>query len=486
MPMLNVNLIIAWDGTNWDDESEYLVTASGNFSLRAPGDFLVAGSGNVDQAVINLASINGRYVSYLDNYEFYQKHVRLEVSLDGGDFARVFSGAIDRAELSAPNATNVSMLTLHCTTQEGPYLQRKFNLPMSTFRELASSPVTETEWFNILYNGASIPNPLTRVFDPGLVTIPWLWADDESALEECWAAAAACGGVFYSNLLGHSVYRNASWVAKNISDIKETFARDPVGAEVTYVSAEIDYNQDNLYADVTVEVSSRQINEPELVWSPEDYERLIVPAEGELKVIATYDDPVYEILSFDWEATTEMGTPFNPAELSVVRTDYAQKSELVFTNTHDYEPALIRYFRITGQPVTGRTTFEFKAASSEAYWNDKDRRTRSVRSNVYIQTPAQGQFVADIVLAESQLPRPIIRLNGVPGKQSRFIGDTVRIRDTRMRTALITGQIIALGWQIGTTYQHTVTVHDYGSVYSAAPYFILNTDTVGGARKIFY
>jgi len=498
MRNFNVMLEISWDDQAWDLESDYLVSAGGTFQFRAPGDFIASGGGSLDQADIVLANVADRYLPYLANQYFYQKHVRLYVSTTvngvATDMLKIFTGAINSARLNTPTGSAGSMLTLSCTSEEGPFLQRKYDLLQSRFKQFADSNITEADWIDVLLEGTPLTRPNPK--DEGLINIPWLWADDESILEECWAVAAACGGIFYSDLDGWATYKNASSLAKDVTVPVETFARTgTAGTYTPYSSATLDLNQDELYSDVVVEVSTRHIDEEDLLWEPEEYERLVVPAGGgKLTVIATYDDPVYQINNFEYEITTEMGTPFDIGAPTMVH--YAQKSEITFTNSHAYYPALIRYFRVTGVPVTGRTAFEFKASSILPYWTDvipssggqlrRQRRTRSVRGNNYVQTQMQGQFLADLILAESEAPRPIISLNGVPGKQTRFIGDVVEVVDTRLGVNF-KGRILSLSWTLGTTYEHSLTIQSFGTVYANAPYFVLNsTDQIGPSSKKMY
>jgi hypothetical protein len=357
------------------------------------------------------------------------------------------------------------------------------NQEIGDFRLFYDIPSTEVDWFHFLLNKtAATMHGLVRYFDPGMVIIPWLWSDDESALEECWAAAAACGGVFFTDVYGYVIYHNAATIAKNANTPVEALSR----TAGSFGAGSITLNQDELYSDVTVEVSTRSIAEEEIIWSPEEYENLAVPANGTLTVLATYDDPIYLITKFEWESANSAGYNMD-SYTSVVRKDYAQKSELIFTNTHPTDTSYIKYFRIFGYPVSGNTTFEYTASSVRSFWADRGRRNRSIRQNPYIQTPVQARFLADLVLAESEKPRPILQLSSIPGNPFRFIGDVVSVTDASMFTGTIIGQIESMSWQIGITYTQDLTIRGYGGVYGSN-YFKLNDSAslLGGARIIFY
>lgn len=481
MGTLQAQLLIAWDGVSWTDESEYLVSATGTFSFAAPADFLVSGGGIVNSANITLSNAADRYVARMSALDFFQRHVRLAVNVGSG-MERIFSGVINGVQMTAPNPGTASQLVLQCQTMEGPYLQRKFDLSLADFVAMHTSPNTEREWFQLICDRLSIP--LTRVFDTGMVNIPWLWADDESALEEMWKAAAAAGGVIYTNVLGHLVYKNASSIAKDIVAPKETLSR----TANSYSIATLDVNQDDLYSDVVVEVSTRSISDVEQLWTPEDYADLVVPPLGSLVVNAVFDDPAYSIESIEWEAKSSSGGSMT-SSVTMTHEDFAQKSKITFTNANSSTAAIIPYIRVNGSPVSGRVSFERTANSVNSFWTNRDRRTRSVRSNVYIQTPVQGKFLADIILAESEVPRAIVQLNGLPGKPSRFIGDVVVIQDTRVKTTNIVGQIEQMSWSLTNTYQQSITVQDFANIYPYANtpgYFIVGTDAVCGAERLFF
>lgn len=474
-------LLVSWDGVSWIDESNYLVSANGTFAFSAPADFLISGSGTVNQASITLANTADRYVAKMSALDFFQRPVRLSVNIGAG-MERIFSGIINGVQMTAPSPGTASQLILECMTMEAPYLQRKFDLSLADFVYMHNNPNTEREWFQLIC--ARLGIPLTQAFDTGMVNIPWLWADDESALEEMWKAAAAAGGVLYTNVLGHLVYKNASSVAKDIIAPKETLSR----TANSYSMATLDVNQDDLYSDVVVEVSTRSISDTEQLWTPEDYADLVVPPSGSLVVNAVFDDPAYSIDGIEWEAKSSSGGSMT-SQVTMVHEDFAQKSKITFTNSNTGTAAIIPYIRVNGSPVSGRVSFERTANSVNSFWTGRDRRTRSVRSNVYVQTPVQGKFLADIILAESEVPRAVVQISGIPGKPSRFIGDVIVVQDTRLKTTSITGQIENMSWSLGNTYTQSIRVQDFAGVYPYANtpgYFIIGTDQVCGAERLFF
>lgn len=482
MGTLLANLLISWDGATWTDESDYLVSANGTFSFSAAADFLISGGGIVNQATIVLSNANNRYIPNVSGLDFFQRHVRLGVD-QGAGVKRIFSGVIHGVRLTSPNPGTASQLVLECHTMEAPYLQRKFDMTIADFNYLHRVAATEYEFFDLIIR-IRLATDLTLAFDPGTVSFPWLWLDDESVLEECWKLAAACGGVMYTNVLGHLIYKNATSGANNVLNPRETLSRNAN----SYSISAMDMNQDDLYSDVVVEISTRSIGDTEELWLPEDYADLVVPPNDSLVVNATFSDPAYSITDVEWEAISNAGTSMT-SSVSLTRVDYAQKSQLTFTNLHATAQAIIPYIRVHGVPVVGRVSFERVANSTSAFWNTRDRRTRSVRQNAYVQTPVQGKYLADIILAESEEPRTVVTLSGLPGDPDRFIGQTVRIQDSRLKNVDIVGQIEHMAWQLTQTYQQTITVQDFGNIYMYAPYFTLNSATngvIGGTRKVFY
>jgi hypothetical protein len=490
MPILDRKLEISWNGVDWKDvngqpngEEDYLLSASGSFRFFSPTSFFLSGAGTVDSAIISLANVAGRYNSIINDASFLQRHVRLSVDIGAG-FERIFSGAIEAASLSATTSTEVGILTLRCVTQEGPYLQRKISTAMSDFETFCGSPVSETDWMNYLLD--KLGSPLTRSFDRGIMILPWLWTDDESVLDECWAVAAACGGVFYTNRLGHVVYENASNLAKNIDTISETFTRSTNG----FSDAQLSVDQDNLYSDITVAVNFRHVASPQIVWSPDEAEDLVIPPSSVPRTIeVTFDDPVVRLDgNVEFEAVSAGGEPMTFYFVNVAVTKYAQRMQLKFTNTHPHDCAYIKYITVRGFPVIGSPAFEHTESvpAGDTFWDNKDRRTRSVRDTLYVQTMQQAYFLSSLMLADSSSPRRVISINDIPGKPTRFIGDIVTVRDSTILTTDIVGRIEEMSWRLDLIYAQSVVVRDFGEMYSAAPYFIVGTHTIGGPRKLFY
>lgn len=290
MGTLRAQLFVYWNGVSPSDESAYLVSATGQFSLQAPADFLTSGGGTVNQATINLANPADRYIALLSTLDFFERKVELSVSFnEGTTFQRIFTGVIRGVQMTAPNPGTASQLVLQCVTMDGPYLQRKYDMPIADFKGYHTTNTTESQFFTSMLNKINPSFP--RAFDTGTIVLPWIWLDDESVLEEFWKIAASCGGVVYTDVNGTLIYKNASSIAKLINTPSETLSR----AANSYSMGTLDVATDDLYSDVVVEVSTRVIGDVEELWSPEDYADLVVPPSGTLVVNATFDDPVYEL-----------------------------------------------------------------------------------------------------------------------------------------------------------------------------------------------
>ena len=54
-------LYVAWDGTNYIDESAYLIDAQGDVRYVAPYSSLVGGAGITDQMTFTLDNASGRF-----------------------------------------------------------------------------------------------------------------------------------------------------------------------------------------------------------------------------------------------------------------------------------------------------------------------------------------------------------------------------------------------------------------------------------------
>lgn len=476
MPSVAYKLYVAWDKTNYIDESANFISATGTFRLTPFNQFASANSGTVDSAHIVLRYAS-TYRTALTNGTVVQSPVRLDVSINGGPYNRIFTGVVTSAAARSITAKSAGEIDLRCNTLDYNLLQRKLNTTQAEFKALYGAGATETTWFNSIITAAG--SNITTDFDPGIVHIPWLWADDESALDEMWQAAAAAGGMLYCTRTGVLTYRNISSVGQLVSQSPTVISRNSGHFGASTIST----NDSNLYSEVTVQAAPRFLGREELLWQSDEQnaDPQIAP-QSTLVITATYDTPVYSVSSIEWEAATANGEAAGASVTLSSVVHYAAKSIYTFSNSSS-TPAFLKFLRVSGYPVQGAPIIEYKAVKTP--WTLQPR-ARSMYDNPYVQSTYQAKLIADVILEESSQLRPVVYLSHMPGNTARFVGDVVQIQDSQLLSSNVTGQIELISWRTSPRFEEDIVVRSFGTTFQYSPYFIIGTDSVGGARRIFY
>lgn len=200
-------LYVAWDGTNYTEETNYLISAQGDVRYVTPYSSLVSGAGITDQMVLTLDNSTGRFsplntsgalYANISSGGMYMRPVRLDVSINGGtNYYRVFTGVLKLPGAQSPTWQETSVVTLDARSRDELLLNKRQSTTQDVFASDVNAPDTEDEiignYITEVGNGFTFDD---LDLDAGLVQIPFPWMDDESLLEEMWLIAAACGGAF--------------------------------------------------------------------------------------------------------------------------------------------------------------------------------------------------------------------------------------------------------------------------------------------------
>jgi hypothetical protein len=487
-------LKIAWDGTTYVDETAYLITARGEMKLTAPGSAIMSPRGIVDSMTLTLLNakdaITGRRFSplntssplfaYLSGGEAYHKPVTFEVSIDGGAYVYVFTGVIKIPREGVPTPKGEATITVECRSVDEQLLNLKISTSQVKFFDNYEDGVTEGEIITQWLTHADVGwDAADTEIDNGLFIIPWSWLDDESVLEECWTLAAAAGGRLYANPEGKIVYENAThWLQHVVAS--ETLTRD------NYRDLRIRYDDSDLFSDVTVEASPRAPDDQMVLWEPENEE--MVTAGGTLTVTARLKYPAYTISGIAYEAVTLGGANISN-DVSCVHTNYAQRVEMVFTNANATYGARLYKLQVQGRPVVGAPMLEEKRLSEATFWDTRIRRNRSLRSNVYIQTRAHAAAVSEFLRDVHETPRLFYNLTQVLGLPARRLGNRITINDSEVMSAARDAFVIGIQWTFSKSgFTQDIELVDAAAIYQYTldEYFIVSTDELGSAKRLFY
>jgi hypothetical protein len=490
-------LYIDWGG-GFVDETAYLVTARGEYKIAAPGSAIMSPRGIVNSMSLTLlnekdASTGRRFsplntagplYAYIQGGGAYHRPVQFDVKIDSGSWVRVFTGVIKIPREGVPTPKGESTITIECRTVDEQLLNLKISTSQAKLVANNSDGVTEADIITQWLDHYQVAWPVDkREIDTGLFVIPWAWLDDESALEEIWTLAAACGGRVYATQTGAIAFENmAHWLTHDTPI--ETLTRDD------YRDLKIRYEDTDLFSEVTVEASPRAPDDATVLWEPENEEQ--VPAGGTVTITARLKYPAYAISGISFEGVTLGGTNIT-SDITCTHVDYAQRVELTFVNANATYAARLYKLQINGQPVVGAPILEEKRTSTAPFWANRIKRNRSVRSNVYVQTRAHAAAIAEFLRDTHQAPTLVYNLTGVQGKGLRTLGERIRILDSEVMTgtyasgrdAFITG----LQWSFSPQgFWQDVEAIDAAGLYqyTLAQYFIIGSDTLGSSKRVFY
>lgn len=489
-------LFIAWNGTNYQDESARLLSVQGDHKLTAPDAAPTAGRGQVDRCVLELQNVDGRYSSlnsagalftYLQDGGAYNRPMYLECSIDGGGtYARIFTGVVKLPQESSATSQGIAAVKIDCRSRDELLLNQRASTHISDMATWNKAGYDEGDIIKAWLDQAGFGN---YVLDNGLFLILWPWLDDESPLDEVWNLAAAVGGRFYCDPDGVARYENAThWLKAPHIYVQETLTRADFQGLVA------NYSDADLYNTVTVEASSRFVDAPTQLWEPD--EPVVVPPSSSKKIRAKLRSPAYSLDAPVYKASTAGGIDIT-ANVAVSVDSYVQRVDLVVTNTNAAYAAYVQPFYLTGRPLVGGPTQEESRTSLEngynaAWWTARSSaRTKTIRNNPYIQSRAHAGSLALFLLHRCERARVAYKVTGVPGKPGRRCGDRVTITDARLTSTSRDVFITGISWRLnGSGFVQDLECVDAAQLYPySGSYFVIGTNRVGvggGADRIFY
>ena len=489
-------LYVDWDfDTTYTDESAYLESARGDMRLTPPDDAITGGSGIVSSMSLILRNPSGRFsplrtdgalYSYLANGGGYHAPCYLEVSVNGGtNYYRVFTGVLKLPQESTLTTRENPLITIEARSREETLLQRRESSTIGAFQQWHETGAEETDYIYSWLSDYGISGG-DITLDPALFRIPFAWLDDESPIEEAWNMAAACGGRLYCDPDGEFIYENlAHWeTATRSTTSQATFTRDSFGG------LSIRYDDGEMYNVVTVEAAPRALGSADVVWEAD--EMIGVEPGATLPFTARYDTPCFTVTGYDYAARTAGGWDAT-SSVSASVTYYAQRAEFSFTNSGN-EKAYLTSFRILGVPVVGAPEQEQSRNSTDngvnaAFFTTRGTRTKSIRGNPYIQTPAHASTLAQFMLRRLERPRVTLMLSQCAGVPSLRLSDRITVTDastlSSSQYAIVTGVAWSLSLRGGFT-QDIEAVQVSNLYPNTGNYFVVGTHALGSSRKVFF
>jgi len=488
-------LYVAWDGTNFTQETSRLISATGENRLTPPDQAGTSSKGIVDKCSLELDNHDGRYSALnsagalyanLQNGGAYHAPMYLEVSINGGtNYYRVFTGVVKIPQETTVTSRETGMVRIECRSVDELLLARRTSTTISNMQ--ARTGYMDGQHVAAWLDDNSIAG---YTCDAGVFNVQYAWLDDESILDEIWNMASACGGRFYADPDGQLRYEDIThWLKSPHTTSQETLSRDD------YAGLAVNYADSDLYNVVTVETSPRFIDAPDKLWTPDEV--VSVAPSSTKKITARLRSAAYSIDAPDFKAATGGGWDIT-SDVTVSPTLYVQRVELSITNANTTQTAYVSPFQLTGRALNGGPTQEESRNSADngsnsAWWTAvRGTRTKAIRGNAYIQTRAMAGSLALFLLNRCEYPRLTYKLQGCPGKPTRRCGDRVTIDDSEMMSATRDVFVTAISWRLNNSgFQQDLEAVDCLQLFPLTSYAIVGTNKVGSAGNslalpIFY
>lgn len=493
-------VIVWWDGITPTDETAYFVSASGGAALTPPERMIAGGQGQVDSCTIVLGNHTRRFSrrnttgALYDHISagVYLRPVTVSVTVNGVKH-RLFTGVLRDMSESLSTTKQAGTVSLDCRSRDELLLQDRRSTPLADYLAGSGAAHTEDHHIEALLALAGLADGTDYVsqawaeahpgtpptIDPGIFPIRYVWADDESVLEEIWALTAASGGWFYADHLGVLHYHNICAVLP-AQLAKQYGALTTLELDETQVAGlELDWPAEELYGEVTVEVSPRSPGQVEEIWTPED---VVIVQPGETKTVwARLDSALVAEPVLSWAAYTAGGLAL-AAGVTVTPTYYAQRVKLVIANTGT-AAAHLNTLALTGQTIQGGRAVEVTEASDLPFWISRATvRKRTLRSNFYVQHETQARTLATYLLARQERETLTVDVPGVDRPDVRLAHPVSIEYMTGVPAAgAITGLVQAVDWTLDRGgYRVDMTILETGSLFGGVTaWFVLGSATTG-------
>jgi hypothetical protein len=417
-------LSISWDDSNWTACDAANLTYSSTFTN--PGDPLISiGSGvetfiefdllNDDGALSTLKREND------GNPVLYNKKVKLDYGFLGTNKVRVFEGRITDFTETAKGEY------IHVTAKD----YGKTNLAQRRASTQILSNKRVDEWLETLANAANMT--LTR-HGYGLLTIPFVWLEDESILEQMIKAAQAEGAIVYVGTDGNVHYVSPLFWA---TDPTHSTSQWSLNANTDFETLTLKGRERNQYDNIYITYQNRYLGLNKEVYTLDRY--IVIPSAppgggtGSTRVTFKFTEPMYSLHEVSFTVTDSVGQDMTSnitwnGRPSPSENDgylYAQHWDMTIDNNDPKRNAYLLKLRIIGRPVLGGPDEEYKTAGGT------DNRVYRIASNEYIQTEEQAKVLAELLKDRFvDNPRLIVNLTGVKPNPLLEVGDFITLTES--------------------------------------------------------
>jgi len=454
---ISYTLEIQWDGSNWTNESQYLMSLSGAFELVKPSESFLNGRPIIGEHQLILWNETSRFSDYNGSSSIFahitkgayeRKKVRLSVTIEGVT-SWVFKGQIKRIDESFVERT----VTIVCRDPL-EWLKTKVSSAMilnEPAHEVIARYLTDaglddgTDFVSVA--SGTVGNPAT--IDFFTQSIPYVWLDDEAVWDELSEVVRSLGGRVQVRSDG-KVYVEADWhwatgsftpivtfTLSNAGDILPTFI-------------------DKEHADeIIVEYSERVMGSTDTeLWK---LPKAVYVYPGKTEVIeARFQWPAVVVKALaDYSLVDISGKDLSASGASLTMQSYGQRSIITLTN-NSTSVCVLAALKVYGTPLLGLPSQQIKLRDNALQYS----LTIEERSNFYIQTRAQAQALANVLQWLNKDRKRLYTISKIQGKPEYEPGKRVAINAGLLSVA---GIIVHVGYQgktgeSGSSFSQTLRI----------------------------
>lgn len=244
-----------------------------------------------------------------------------------------------------------------------------------------------------------------------------------------------------------------------------------------------DYDSAELATEIVVETAPRAPIEAGVLYSLE--RAITIPPASSVVFDVRFQAPaitVDDLQETDFYLCTAGGHPMRQY-CTVSVTEYAQRATVTIANAHTTMAADLVMFQLRGTPLGGAPSEEVvQDVTTPAV---SHTRTRSLRENQYVQSAPMARGLASYLADRYEKVIPVWALQLKPGASLPHLelGDRVTFSDGLTVSTARDGFITGIRWRFdGAGYNQTLTILDGEDLYSGGPYFVIGSTALGSGE----
>lgn len=459
-----IKVEIYWDA-GWVDESAYIISASGESELLPPHSTpFELGSGREAEARLLMSNTGHRYSegysgSQANTYGIYGKKIRISAGYYYGgtpEYVRIFTGRI----VDAQDSETSGQAILTCHGLGSGYNRQQISTAMYTDKRV-------DEWIAILATAAGMTSS-DYDLEKGLAIIPFLYMDDDNPVSEMRYAAASEGGICFWDVEGKLRFWNAAhWVgASSVA----TFD----GSKYHELRPSRSYENTWNIVSVRYEPGIKG----QAVRLTRNSEPVFVPPADSVTHHLTWQLPMVEFSSYVLRATSAGADLSGNISLNPTEPQYARSWNVEITNSNTRFGAWV-WLDVYGYPLESRPSAEYKSDPDGVEGTISARR-KEVKGNVYVQSEAQAELVADMLSERFSQVRVAVQSERMRANPLVELGDVITLSGTNTG---INGTFVVTGikWNYGNSYSMTLSAIDFSGWYPYSDYFVVGSSALGAS-----